>query len=153
MDIFSKERRGEDGDVVQTVLIIGIFVIIVMVMGSLIYQAIGSKFAKNENTVVSNLGSSMEQWTVSNPNSTVPFTKNYVRFEDYDFVLDNDIKDVSSSLAAETYVKVVESSEGTSSFKICAYTSDRRQDDPSNVSVFDSVTGELSTVESDVCAG
>jgi len=127
-DFFSKKRRGEDGDVVQTVLIIAIFVIIVMVVGSMLYQAISSKAtqlstsetAGNQNVEwITSTGKAIEEWIVANPQEGVPATEDYVPYGDYkkDFVKGGK----SFPEGTNTYIRVIPAENNDGSFTVCGY--------------------------------
>jgi len=53
----ARAARGENGDVVQTVIIIGIFVVICVVVGGMIFNAMNAQGTKL-STCISNVNSS-----------------------------------------------------------------------------------------------
>ena len=53
----ARAARGEEGDVVQTVIIIGIFVVICVVVGGMIYNAMNAQGTKL-SSCISNVNSS-----------------------------------------------------------------------------------------------
>jgi hypothetical protein len=147
---FSKEVRGEDGDVVQMVLIVAVFVIILVSLIGIVSQTISSSNHKEEMSPsknyetqniewVDSLGRGLEKWSVTNPDKELPKTGDYVPYDTFKM---ETLKDLSLPDSVHTFVKVVDKDESKQSFIVCAYYSE--SDTPKlrdmNIYAFDSST-------------
>lgn len=159
-DFFSKERRGEDGDVVQSVLIIAVFAIIVMVIGSMMYNAISSEAKQlstsetpgNQNIDwITSTGKAIEEWIVANPQEGVPATKDYILYDDYKEDIAKNGKSFPSG--TNTYVRVIPSENNDGSFTVCGYYSESDDAELHNMDIygFNSTNGTAGKQTRGVC--